>query len=268
MATVHQPSVSIKTENVESTDVQCDMLNTGLDISIPEFDSIAVTAKTEKIEVDTLTNDGAQRLPHELQQLVVADVHRSSSGKLQISGTKPVQEIEDAGRKIKLEMTDHVTDLEMKGITKGNLAEELQVHIPVVKGSVLAEKAMVYKPRMRDPTRQTVTVTKQVDKSKIGTPVPEDEQLPGYYYCNKCWKKFKDVGYFRIHMKRLCKAVESKELMKCQFCEKGFGHSKTYREHLFTHDGIKRFNCKRCGEHFSKQKFLDEHRRDCLQRSR
>ena len=35
----------------------------------------------------------------------------------------------------------------------------------------------------------------------LGTPVPKDEQSRGFYYCNKCPKKLRDIGYFLTHMK-------------------------------------------------------------------
>ena len=152
----------------------------------------------------------------------------------------------------------------MSAITAGNLNEELQVHLPCLTES---QAAMNYKQRSR-MNFQTARIEQTVDKSKIGKPVPVEEQLPGFYYCDKCGKHFRSKGYFRNHVRRLCPALTNPEVLSCPFCEKLYRHEQNYKAHLFIHDGIKRFHCKLCQEDFSSQGQLEKHRKSCPQRSR
>ena len=152
-------------------------------------------------------------------------------------------------------------------LMEGNKNEELSVYVPDMGSAFKPDSVMMYKPRKRMADKTLVTVTQTVDKQNVGTPIVGDDQLPGYYYCERCPKKFKDKDYFRKHLTRLCPALDNPEMIKCKHCEKMFRHEKSYKEHLFVHDGIKRFNCRLCGEHFSYQAKLDRHKkRDCTER--
>ena len=102
-----------------------------------------------------------------------------------------------------------------------------------------------------------------IDKSQIGQPVPAHKQLPGLLYCDKCDKSFKDKGYYREHMTRLCKALPHVEVIKCSKCDKCFKHQKSLRQHLQVHNGVKRYKCKQCTEMFLMELDLRKHRKMC-----
>ena len=96
----------------------------------------------------------------------------------------------------------------------------------------MAEKEMV-------TVKQTPSSTVQV-----GEPVPAERQLGDHYYCDKCLKSFKDVNYFRQHMTQLCEKLMNPEMLKCKYCDKLYRHENRYLDHLSTHDGKKRQQCK------------------------
>ena len=64
-------------------------------------------------------------------------------------------------------------------------------------------------------------------------------------------------------MTRLCEYLENPEIIKCKVCEKLFRHEKSYKDHLDSHDGIRRFKCQKCSEKFLHESQLIKHRRDC-----
>ena len=146
----------------------------------------------------------------------------------------------------------------VKDLVQGHKDEELSIYVPHIQKNTA--EAMIYKERKR-MSKDIVTVSKTINKSSIGMPVAEDDQLPGFHYCDKCPKKFKDLNYFRRHMNRLCPALDTPEMIKCKHCNKTFWHERNYKEHLFKHDGIKRFNCTVCGEHFEREGKLQNHKK-------
>ena len=171
------------------------------DSDLPELHYLSVTVKNQKTEDTNESSNVVHTGPAAFQQLVVAEVHCSNTGKCECKNTVLEPKLEDVSEsnqqaEVKVETRQHTIETEIRDVTRGNQADELRVHIPVMKGSLLMQNAMIYKPRIRDPSKETVMITNQVDKSNLGTPVPEDEQLPGFYYCNKCPKKFSDIGYF------------------------------------------------------------------------
>ena len=102
-----------------------------------------------------------------------------------------------------------------------------------------------------------------------GLPVPAVQQLDNRYYCDKCKNSFKDLKYFRRHMKRLCPYLTNPEMLKCPHCEKLFRHENRYLDHLSTHDGKLRRQCKQCGERFAMETQLTRHRKlHCVQRKK
>ena len=146
----------------------------------------------------------------------------------------------------------------VRDLVQGHKDEELSIYVPHIQKNTA--EAMIYKERKR-MSKDIVTVSKTINKRSIGMPVSEEDQLPGFHYCDKCPKKFKDLNYFRRHMNRLCPALDTPEMIKCKHCNKTFRHERNYKEHLFKHDGIKRFNCTVCGEHFEREGKLQNHKK-------
>ena len=140
---------------------------------------------------------------------------------------------------------------------------ELTVHMPAVTVKTQSEMAMEYRARKRMKEKEVVSVEQQVQKEKIRPPVPVSEQLDQYYYCDKCDKRFRSKNYFRMHMTRLCKALENPQVLMCKTCGKMFKHEKNYKSHLGVHDGVKRFTCSRCGQKFVHNSELLKHRTYC-----
>ena len=139
--------------------------------------------------------------------------------------------------------------------------DELEVYIPPVISTSKSLSVLTYKPRETKSEKTSVTVHKWIDQSRIGNPVPSKQQLSNLYYCDKCPKSFKDKVYFRKHMSRLCPGLSEPECLKCKYCDKLYRQDKNYRQHLSTHDGIKRFTCKRCGEKFMTDSEVMKHRK-------
>ena len=127
---------------------------------------------------------------------------------------------------------------------------ELSIHVPSVQVRTQSQLAMEYKSCERMKGKQIVEVQRNVIKGTIQPPVPVSEQSEEYYYCDKCPKQFKLKSYYRIHMRRLCEALENLQVLVCNTCGKFFKHKKNYRNHLGVHDGVKRFACQRCGQKF------------------
>ena len=140
---------------------------------------------------------------------------------------------------------------------------ELSIHVPSVQARTQSQLAMEYKSRERMKGKQIVEVQRNVIKGTIQPPVPVSEQSEEYYYCDKCPKKFKSKSYYRIHMRRLCEALENPQVLVCNTCGKFFKHEKNYRNHLGVHDGVKRFACRRCGQKFLRESELMKHRNIC-----
>ena len=86
-------------------------------------------------------------------------------------------------------------DKTVRSIMPTNPQPELSVHIPSGGSQTMSRMVMVYKKRNR-MKKETLELEQVIDKSAIGQPVPEDKQLPGFYYCDKCEKSFKDKGYY------------------------------------------------------------------------
>ena len=82
---------------------------------------------------------------------------------------------------------------------------QLDVFIPPAAGGITKSAAsMIYRPRDRMKGKEIVTVQQLPSISAVasaGVPVPAVQQLDDRYYCDKCQKSFKDLKYFRRHMK-------------------------------------------------------------------
>ena len=140
---------------------------------------------------------------------------------------------------------------------------ELDVFIPPAAGGVTrSEMSMVYKTRCRMPGKQTVTVQQTVDPTiPVAPPVPADQQIDDRYYCHMCSKSFKDLNYFRRHIRRLCVNLKNPEMLKCRYCDKLYKHENRYLDHLSTHDGKLRRKCKLCGKRFAMETQLTRHKK-------
>ena len=136
----------------------------------------------------------------------------------------------------------------MKRIKEEDVNPELDVFIqPAAGGITKSKKSMIYCHRDCMPGKKTVTVQQKLTTtSQAGAPVPAEHQMGDRYYCDKCDKSFKDLNYFRRHMTRLCEKLTNPEMLKCKYCEKLFKHENHYLDHLSTHDGKKRHECKKC----------------------
>ena len=142
-------------------------------------------------------------------------------------------------------------------------APELQVYIPASTALTQSQSVLHYRQRQRLQDKKIVRVKRSVDTKAIAPPVPATKQIDGYYYCDKCNKRFKDKVYFRTHLKRLCEALEQPEAIKCPKCDKLFRHYKSFKQHKQVHDHIKRYKCRKCGEYFLMQWQLEQHRKQC-----
>ena len=160
---------------------------------------------------------------------------------------------------------------EMKRIRKEDVNPELDVFIPPAAGGITKSKeSMIYRHRDRMPGKETVMVHQTPSStSVVGAPVPVQHQMGDRYYCDKCHKTFKDLNYFRRHMTRLCEKLTNREMLKCKYCDKLFKHENRYLDHLSTHDGKKRRQCKQCGQRFAMETQLTHHRKlYCPQRKK
>ena len=110
-------------------------------------------------------------------------------------------------------------DKTVRSIMPTNPQPELSVHIPSGGSQTMSRMVMVYKKRNR-MKKETLELEQVIDKSVIGQPVPEGKQLPGFYYCDKCDKSFKDKGYYQEHMTHLCKGLPHLKVIKCSQCDK------------------------------------------------
>ena len=140
-------------------------------------------------------------------------------------------------------MIQHVSSQPVKGNIHGIVLvgspPELQVHVPLTRCIPPSVSVMQYRQRQRIADKKIVTLKRSVDTKKIPGPVPVTEQIDGFYYCNKCDKKFKDKIYFQTHLRRLCRALENPEAIKCPKCDKLFHHYKSFKQHKQVHDSIK-----------------------------
>ena len=118
-------------------------------------------------------------------------------------------------------------------------ASELQVYIPASTGLTQSQSVLRYRQRQRLQDKKIVRVKRSVDTKAIVPPVPATEQIDGYYYCDKCNKRFKDKVYFCTHLRRLCEAIKEPEAIKCLKCDKLFRHYKSFKQHKQVHDHIK-----------------------------
>ena len=159
----------------------------------------------------------------------------------------------------------------MKRIKEEYVNLELDVFIPPAAGGITKLKqSMIYRHRDRMPGKETVTVQQTPSiTSQVGAPVPAEHQMGDRYYCDKCQKSFKDLNYFQRHMTRLCEKLTNPEMLKCKYCDKLFKHENRYLDHLSTHDGKKRHQCRQCGQRFAMETQLTCHRKlYCAQRKK
>ena len=71
-------------------------------------------------------------------------------------------------------------------------APDLQVYIPASTGLTQSQSVLCYRQRQHLQDKKIVRVKRSVDTKAIAPPVPATEQIDGYYYCDKCNKRFKD----------------------------------------------------------------------------
>ena len=70
-------------------------------------------------------------------------------------------------------------------------------------------------------------------------------------------------------MTRLCEKLTNPQMLKCKYCENLFKHENHYLDHLSTHDGKKRRECKKCGQKFAMENQLTCHRKlYCIQKKK
>ena len=150
-------------------------------------------------------------------------------------------------------------------------SKELDVFIPPAAGGVTkSQQSMVYKSRNRMPGKQTITVQRTTPPTGlIPPPIPVESQDGNRYYCHMCNKSFKDLNYFRRHVRRLCEKLTHREMLKCRYCDKLFRHENRYQDHLSTHDGKLRRKCNLCGKRFAMETQLSRHKKlYCNQRKK
>ena len=121
------------------------------DSDLPEVHYPSVTVKNEKTEDTNESSNVVHTVPAAFQQLVVAEVHCSNTGKCECKNTVLELKLEDVSEsnqqaEVKVETRQHTIETEIGDVTRGNQADELGVHIPVVKGSLFTQNAMIYKP--------------------------------------------------------------------------------------------------------------------------
>ena len=191
------------------------------------------------INPDTHMSTDAESLPH---------VHAS------FASDKTTQESD-----LQVHSQGNTIEQKLKKIVPAETPDELQVHIP--PSTAKSTSALVYHSRKCTRDKTSITVHKVLDESKVGAPIPAQQQLGNLYYCDKCPKSFRDKVYFRKHVTRLCPALTTLECLKCKYCDKMYCHEKNYRAHLSVHDGIKRFTCKPCGESFLTDGEVSKHRK-------
>ena len=109
---------------------------------------------------------------------------------------------------------------------------------------------------------KVVEVKSSGDRQKNRTqdgPVPENEQIKGRVYCDKCSKSYTEQKALTRHKKKRC-GVEEKEF-KCGECDKEFFHQEGLLEHLASkHGGIPPHVCDICQGRFIYRKHLREHK--------
>ena len=217
------------------------------------------------------TDTGDQEYQHRVQ--ILAEVHRPDE-------TTRNQSILDHDY-----VPQKVVEVRLEGNTSGGKTRqqevqrikqedpnpELDVFIPPPAGGITkSTQSMVYRHRSRMPGKQTVTVQQMPSMtSEVGTPVPAEHQVSDRYYCDKCNKSFKDLNYFHRHMMQLCEKLSNPQMLKCKYCDKLYKHENRYLDHLSTHDGKKRRQCKQCGQRFAMEMQLTRHRKlYCSQRKK
>ena len=159
---------------------------------------------------------------------------------------------------------------EMSRIKAEDETPELDVFVPGPVGGVTKSvSSMVYHKCFRMEGKETVTIQQMPSSTGSRTPVPPDQQVGDRYYCDKCEKSFKDLKYYRRHMTRLCTKLTNPEMLKCRYCDKLFKHENRYLDHLSTHDGKLRRQCKQCGKRYAMETQLSRHRKlYCEQRKK
>ena len=65
------------------------------------------------------------------------------------------------------------------------------------------------------------------------------------YECKECYEKFKQC----IDLKRHKLRVHENVTYNCDVCDRTFAHYQSLNSHRKVHQGVKKYECKECGNH-------------------
>ena len=257
-------AVKIKKEVVDTESDDCVVTFVEHGFPTKQVKKEPCSSSTTKKSIKLISGNSADK-EYQRRIEILAEVHRPQEGIGQQSILDHDYVCQDTVE-VKSEPTTSkgkTRQQEMKRMKEDDVNPELDVFIPPPAGGITKSKqSMIYHHRHRMPGKKPVTVQQtSTTTSQAGAPIQAEHQMGDRYYCDKCHKSFKDLNYFRRHMTRLCEKLTNPQMLKCKYCEKLFKHENRYLDHLSTHDGKKRRECKKCGQKFAMENQLTCHRK-------
>ena len=116
-----------------------------------------------------------------------------------------------------------------------------------------------------NPGKYIVSIPQNKDTSKELPPVPEAERENDLLYCEWCNFSTKHKTYMKIHNTQKCVFLTVVERVQCpeEDCGTIFMNDSNFKDHIYQHLGIYKYNCNNCRKTFVHQNQLACHKRNC-----